>query len=48
MNVIIRQEILEGALNKVRVQAHTGLWHYRLFCDFFWNPIKPRGEVYNT
>lgn len=24
------------------------VWHYRLFCDDNWNPIKPRGEVYNT
>lgn len=140
MNVIIRQEILEGALNKVRERANTGLWrgqsenpyfescrwfieryeciiiltrdtgyhssgwwknpdyercyhlsisfqgerrknvtnkiikgifgenqkllwveppysktgkqkevwHYRLFCDALWNPIKPRGEVYDT
>lgn len=23
------------------------VWHYRLFCDPGWNPIKPRGEVYN-
>jgi hypothetical protein len=23
-------------------------WHYRLFCDEFWRPIKPRGEVYST
>lgn len=23
------------------------VWHYRLFCDAGWNPIKPRGEVYN-
>lgn len=22
------------------------VWHYRLFCDAGWNPIKPRGEVY--
>lgn len=22
------------------------VWHYRLFCDTGWNPIKPRGEVY--
>lgn len=22
------------------------VWHYRLFCDKGWNPIKPRGEVY--
>lgn len=24
------------------------VWHYRLFCDENWNPIIPRGEVYNT
>lgn len=24
------------------------VWHYRLFCDEDWVPIKPRGEVYNT
>lgn len=23
------------------------VWHYRLFCDKGWNPIKPRGEVYS-
>lgn len=23
-----------------------GVWHYRLFCDEGWQPIKPRGEVY--
>jgi hypothetical protein len=23
-------------------------WHYRLFCDTGWQPIKPRGEVYDT
>jgi hypothetical protein len=23
------------------------VWHYRLFCDAGWNPIKPRGEVYS-
>lgn len=22
------------------------VWHYRLFCDPGWNPLKPRGEVY--
>lgn len=26
----------------------VGVWHYRLFCDEHWQPIKPRGEVYNT
>ena len=25
-----------------------GVHHYRLFCDPGWQPIKPRGEVYNT
>lgn len=24
------------------------VWHYRLFCDENWQPIKPQGEVYNT
>jgi len=24
----------------------TEVWHYRLFCDEGWQPIKPRGEVY--
>ena len=24
------------------------VWHYRLFCDADWQPIKPRGEVYST
>lgn len=23
------------------------VWHYRLFCDPAWEPIMPRGEVYN-
>lgn len=23
------------------------VWHYRLFCDEHWQPIKPRGEVYS-
>lgn len=23
------------------------VWHYRLFCDEAWQPILPRGEVYN-
>ena len=22
------------------------VWHYRLFCDPAWQPLKPRGEVY--
>lgn len=25
-----------------------GVWHYRLFCDEFWRPIMPKGEVYST
>jgi len=24
----------------------AGIWHYRLFCDPMWKPIKPRKEVY--
>jgi len=24
------------------------VWHYRLFCNENWEPIQPRGEVYNT
>lgn len=24
------------------------VWHYRVFCDRFWLPLKPRGEVYST
>lgn len=27
-------------------KAHD-IWHYRLFCDQAWQPIKPRGEVYS-
>ena len=27
--------------------AHE-VYHYRVFCDPGWQPIKPRGEVYNT
>ena len=23
------------------------VWHYRLFCDEAWQPIKPKGEVYS-
>jgi len=25
----------------------AGVWHYRLFCNDHWKPIKPRGEVYS-
>lgn len=25
----------------------TQCWHYRVFCDERWYPIKPRGEVYS-
>lgn len=32
--------------------SHEGkrldVWHYRLFCDWAWQPILPRGEVYST
>lgn len=27
---------------------NLGVWHYRLFCDEFWRPIMPKGEVYST
>lgn len=23
------------------------VWHYRVFCDAAWQPIRPRGEVYH-
>lgn len=26
----------------------AGVYHYRLFCNEAWEPIMPRGEVYNT
>ena len=26
----------------------SDVWHYRLFCNVLWQPIKPRGEVYDT
>lgn len=25
----------------------SDVWHYRLFCDPSWTPIRPRGEVYS-
>lgn len=30
------------------MDLEIGAWHYRLFCDPKWQPIKPRGEVYST
>lgn len=30
------------------VGKKNDVWHYRLFCDGLWQPIKPRGEVYST
>lgn len=24
------------------------VWHYRVFCDERWQPVKPQGEVYST
>lgn len=24
----------------------SDVWHYRVFCDEHWRPMKPRGEVY--
>ncbi len=29
------------------VGQQCGVYHYRLFCDAAWQPIKPRGEVYS-
>jgi hypothetical protein len=30
------------------VGVKNDVWHYRLFCDPNWQPIKPRKEVYST
>lgn len=30
------------------IGKEQGVYHYRLFCDEAWQPIKPRGEVYST
>lgn len=37
---------VEGPFSEVGKKR--GVWHYRLFCDEHWQPIKPRGEVYST
>lgn len=29
------------------VGKRNDTWHYRLFCNEAWQPIKPRGEVYS-
>ena len=29
------------------VGKRLSVWHYRLFCDEGWQPIKPTGEVYS-
>jgi hypothetical protein len=29
------------------VGKRNDTWHYRLFCNVAWQPIKPRGEVYS-
>jgi len=42
----VRKTWLEGPYSPEGKRA--GVWHYRLFCDEGWNPIKPRGEVYST
>lgn len=34
----------EGPYSEVGRQC--GVFHYRLFCDPAWQPLKPRGEVY--
>lgn len=33
---------------KSDVGKRAGVWHWRLFCDEHWQPIKPRGEVYSS
>lgn len=37
---------VEPPYSKEAVKAEV--WHYRLFCNEFWQPVKPRGEVYST
>lgn len=37
---------VESPYSKEGKQAEV--WHYRLFCDENWQPVKPRGEVYST
>lgn len=29
------------------LDPRVGAWHYRVFCDPGWIPLKPRGEVYS-
>lgn len=41
----VRWTWLEGPHSKRG--RETGVWHYRLFCDPFWRPLKPSGEVYS-
>jgi hypothetical protein len=36
----------EGPKSKIGKQA--GVWHWRVFADTNWEPIKPRGEVYSS
>jgi hypothetical protein len=33
---------------KSKAGMRAGVWHWRLFADENWEPIKPRGEVYST
>ena len=35
----------EGPFSEAGKQC--GVFHYRLFCNPEWQPLKPRGEVYN-
>lgn len=37
---------IEGPFSDVGKK--NDVWHYRLFCDTHWMPVKPRGEVYST
>lgn len=32
---------------KSKAGRYLDVWHTRLFCDAGWQPIKPRGEVYD-
>lgn len=33
---------------KSRAGIAQGVWHWRVFCDAAWQPLTPRGEVYDT
>jgi hypothetical protein len=33
---------------KSRDGIAQGVWHWRVFCDAAWQPLTPRGEVYDS